>query len=344
MKLKSNEIEGRLQNSPPPPAILLFGQEQGLIAKQVALLQSRIIKEESEADFDREIFFAGDLDQERFFSACQAFPFLSSHRFILLKEAHRIPQEARKNLLAYLKKPSATTLLVVQSGNLEASNPLRKGFETSKIAWAAPFYPLEGHALGGWIRQQLQEKGYQVDNDALSYLAQRLEGDTLAAANELEKLQLFLGDERRVGLEEVMAVVGETLQHSPFGLASATANGQKKEALKILDKLLESGEEPLALLGILTLRLRRIIQGQALLSQGENPKAVARKLRIFWREERAFFNQCHSTKPRTLANGLMDCLEADKALKGGGGTPKRVMGGLIMRLASRFAGRPGYGS
>lgn len=345
MKLKSpHELSARLKSSPLPPAILLYGQEQGMIAQQTKRLFKEIVTEEGAADFDAETFYAGALDEERFVSACQGFPFLNRTKWVLLKEADRLSPSARQTLLGYLDSPSQTTFLVVQSANLEASSPLRKKFETSKTAWAIPFYPLEGRALADWIRGQLQEGGYRLDHDALQYLVVRLEGDTLAAASELEKVRLFLGDERQIGLREVMAVVGETAQYSGFGLSLATTNGQTVEALHILDRLMESGEEPLALLGMLAMRIRRIIQGQQLISQGEDPKSVTRKLKVFWKEERAFLNQCHSIRSRRLADGLLDCLEADAAMKGGGGPPGRVMSGLIMRLSGRFSGRPGAAS
>ncbi|MBF0445051.1 MAG: DNA polymerase III subunit delta [Magnetococcales bacterium] len=340
MKLKTTEIDSRLRNGTLPPAVLLYGQEQGLIVNQVEQLQKLVITDPGAADFDAEIFFAENLDEERFISACNGFPFLSKTKFILLKEADKISKEAKKTLLGYLKEPSSTTILVVQSGNLEAKDPLRKGFETSKTAWAIPYYPLEGGKLSAWIRQHLQDQGYQVDRDALQYLSHRLDGDTLAASSELEKLILFVGENRNISSNEVMACVGETVQHSTFGLVSATANGKTAKALDILDRLMESGEEPLAMIAILAMRLRRIIQGQSLLNTGENPKAVCNKLRIFWKEEQEFLTQCRLVKSANLANGLMDCLSADKALKSGGGNPSRIMGGLVMRLASRFGKRP----
>ncbi|MBF0357038.1 MAG: DNA polymerase III subunit delta [Magnetococcales bacterium] len=337
--MKATEISSSLKKSPLPPAILLYGQEQGLIVKQVEQLRKLIIKDESAADFDAETFFAENLDEERFINACQGFPFLSKTKFVLLKEADKIDNEAKKTLLKYLETPSASTLLVVQSSNLEAKNTLRKGFETSKTAWAIPYYPLEAGKLGSWIQQYLQKKGYKADRDAIQYLSQRLDGDTSAATSELEKLQLFVGESRHITLKEVFAVVGETVQHSVFGLSAALYRGETKKALHILDRLLDGGEEPLAMIGVITLRMRRIIQGQALLNDGENPKSISRKLQIFWKEEGEFLVQCRTVKTAALANGLLDCLEADKALKSGGGSPSRVMGGLIMRLSSRFGRR-----
>ncbi|MBF0448296.1 MAG: DNA polymerase III subunit delta [Magnetococcales bacterium] len=344
MKIKSNELLPRLKNGEMPPAILLYGLEQGLIGNHVEALRKQTLLDDGAADFDAETFFGQDLNQERFFSACQSFPFLSKKKFILLKEADKTLPEARKNLLAYLSAPVKTTLLVLQADNMEASHAIRKGFESSKSAWAIPFFPLEGGELSRWIRDYLKKNGYQVDPDALQHLSQRLGGNSQSAASELDKLQLFLGDNRTVGLDEVLAVVGETVQYSSFGLASALFNGQTQETLTILDKLLETGEAPLAMLGTIAMRLRRIIQGQALLKQGENPKIVSKKLRIFWREEREFLNHCHSINPKSLANSLLDCQEADKALKGGGGTPQRVMSGLVMRMSGRFRGRRGFSS
>ncbi|MBF0381737.1 MAG: DNA polymerase III subunit delta [Magnetococcales bacterium] len=336
MKLKANEIESRIRDGALPSAILLYGQEQGLIVSQIAQLQKSVISDPSAADFDLEAFFAENLDEERFISACKGFPFLSKTKFILLKEADKINKEAKKTLLNYLAEPSPTTLLVVQSGNLEAKDPLRKGFESNKTAWCIPYYPLEGGKLSSWIRQQLQEQGYKIDRDALQHLSQRLDGDTLAAKSELEKLLLFVGDNRNINLNEVLACVGETLQHSSFGLVSATTNGKTAEALHILDRLMDGGEEPLAMIAILAMRIRRIIQGQSLLNAGENPKVVCKKLRIFWKEEQEFLTQCRLIKSADLASGLMDCLGADKALKSGGGNPARIMGGLVLRLGSRF--------
>jgi DNA polymerase III subunit delta len=336
MKLKTTDIESQLRDGTLPPAVLLYGQEQGLIENQVEQLQKLVITDPGAADFDAETFYSENLDEERFISSCKGFPFLSKTKFILLKEADKINKEAKKTLLSYLKDPSQTTILVVQSANLEAKDPLRKGFETSKTAWAIPYYPLEGGKLSAWIRQHLQKQGYKVDRDALQHLSHRLEGDTLAASSELQKLLLFVGESRNISLNEVMACVGETVQHSSFALVSATANGKTAEALHILDRLLEGGEEPLAMIAILAMRIRRIIQGQSLLNAGENPKIACKKLKIFWKEEQEFLTQCRLVKSANLANGLMDCLAADKALKSGGGNPTRIMGGLVMRLSSRF--------
>ncbi len=346
MKLKSSDLASRVMalrnhSLAPPGAVLLYGQDQGLVLAAASALRQATFQEEF-ADFNLETFFGGDLNAERFLGSCQSYPFLASRRLVLLKDADQLSTAMNQVVVQYLKRPSPSTLLLVLAGNLEAKSVLRKGFEASSDGWCIPFYPLEGRELRQWLAVQLQQEGFQADEDALHYLCEHLAGDTRNSRQELEKLILFMGDQRRVRLDDVLAMVGETTTYSGFGLAAAITAGQLQEALAILDKLLESGEEPIALLGVISQRLRRLgLCGEGL-AQGKDPKGLAAQLQIFWKEQTLFFAQSRTIPARRLADGLLYCLEADRQLKGGSETPippGQVMERLVMRLASRFGGR-----
>ncbi|MEO5363651.1 MAG: DNA polymerase III subunit delta [Magnetococcus sp. DMHC-8] len=350
MKLKSSELPARVaalreQTMPPPPAILLFGQDQGLVMAATTALRQATCAEE-QADFNLETFFGGDLTAERLLGSCQSYPFLAPRRLVIIKNADQLSTALGNTVLQYLKRPSSTTLLLVLAGNLETQHLLRKGFEASQTAWAIPFYALEGRELRQWLAVQLQQEGFQAEEDALHYLCEHLAGDTRNSRQELDKLILFMGNPgttgRRIRLEDVLAMVGETTTCSGFGLAAAITAGQLQAALTILDKLLESGEEPIALLGIISQRLRRLGLGSEGLAQGKDPKSLAAQLQIFWKDQADFFEQIRAIPAHRLADGLLHCLEADRQLKGGAATPTppaQVMERLVMRLASRLGNR-----
>ncbi|MBF0438632.1 MAG: DNA polymerase III subunit delta [Magnetococcales bacterium] len=341
MKLSSRDFSLRLQKEAPPAAILFYGQEQGLASRQAALVRRAVLKEDEE-EMDAETFHGGDLDLGRFLSGCNAFPFFARRRAVLLKEAEQLSVPARDALLAYLKSPSPRSVLVVLAAPLEAKHLLRKGFETHATAWCVPCYPLEGRELLVWIRTRLRDAGFAVEEDAVTLLGERLEGDARNAEAELEKLVLFLGERRRVTLDDVLESIGGSGMQNGFALAAAVFAGRVDAALAILDPLLEGGEEPLALLGLLTQRLRRLIQGAHLLASGDDPEIVATRLQIFWKEKGEFFAQARGIAPRRLANGLMRCQEADQELKSGG-VPGRVMERLVMGLAQGVSGRQASG-
>ncbi|MBF0273177.1 MAG: DNA polymerase III subunit delta [Magnetococcales bacterium] len=341
MKLNARDVPQRLKQEGPPPVLLLYGQEQGLAARQAALVRRAVLSVEDE-DMDAESHHGADLDVGRFLSGCNAFPFLAARRFVLLKDADQLAPPAREALLRYLKSPSKSSVLVVLAGPLEAKSPLRKAFEFHKLAWCVPCYPLEGRELVGWIRTTLREAGFSADDDAVLLLAERLEGDARNAESEMEKLYLFLGDRRRIALEDVYESVGGSGSQNGFTLAAAVFAGRVGPALTILDGLLESGDEPLALLGLLTQRLRRLIQGAAMLDKGDNPDAVATALQVFWKEKAEFFTQVRVLSSRRLANALLRCQEADRSLKSGG-EPRRVMERLVMGLSRLLSADPASG-
>ncbi|MBF0628036.1 MAG: DNA polymerase III subunit delta [Magnetococcales bacterium] len=331
MKLTPRDFPQRLRQEGPPSVLLIYGQEQGLAARQ-ALQVRRAVVSVADEEMDAESHHGADLDVGRFLSGCNAFPFFAKKRFVLLKEADQLAAPARDALLKYLKSPSKSSVLVVLAGPLEAKNLLRKTFEADKTAWCLPCYPLEGRELVNWLRSSLKEAGFAVDDDAVSMLAERLEGDARNAESELEKLIVFLGERRRVTLEDVLESIGGSGTQNGFTLAAAVMGGRTGPALTILDGLLEGGEEPLMLLGLLVQRLRRVIQGAALLDKGEDQERIAMILQVFWKEKNEFFTQARSLGVRRLANGLLRCQEADRELKSGG-EPRRVMERLVMGLA-----------
>ncbi|MEO5329652.1 MAG: DNA polymerase III subunit delta [Magnetococcus sp. THC-1_WYH] len=336
MKVKQNDIARLKQKNSLPPCILLYGQDQGMLLRESQAIRLLVLGDGAEEGFDGESFQGGEFNEERFLTACRAFPFFATKRLVHIKEVDQLNASGRKTVNDYCKKPSQSTVLLMTGGNLPANNLIRKTCELDKIHWSVAYFPLEANNLKVWLKNHLAQSGFEVEADALRFLAGRLDGDTLSAEAEMEKLMLFMGNQRQIGLDECLAMVGETRVHSGFGLMDALFSGHRREALGILDRLLAAGEDPLLLLGLLTSRLRRFIQAQTLLAAGEDQQAVAKKLNVFWKENDAFFSQCRQFKESYLAQGLLDCLEADTFLKSGGETD-RVLAGLVMRIAMRHS-------
>ncbi|MBF0178089.1 MAG: DNA polymerase III subunit delta [Magnetococcales bacterium] len=317
MKLKSTELAVHLQRGSWPSAILLYGPEQGQIRETEKRIRAQLFGVHAEdADFDAELFHGGDLNQERFYAACRTLPFVASRRLILVREAERVPAGLLPSIRSLLEHPNPVALLLFTATSLDAKSGLRLRFEADKSCWCVPYYPLEGRDFHRWLKERFAIAKLTVDEEALELLAQRLEGDTGAAHQELEKLQLYLGKDRHVVLKDVLAVVGETVDYTPFALAETVTAGEVTRALHILDRLLERGDEPLVLLGNLVARVRRLIQALELLAEGISPRQIATQLKIFWKDEGSFLNQARVIPPAHLAEVLLACQAADTGLKG----------------------------
>jgi DNA polymerase-3 subunit delta len=107
-------------------------------------------------------------------------------------------------------RDSKNTLVIFEAGELPGRAALRKLFEGAPHAAAIACYHDSGGDLKAVIQAQLNAAGKGASQAALSYLEQSLGGDRGATRSEIEKLVLYVGEQRQVELEDVLASVGHS--------------------------------------------------------------------------------------------------------------------------------------
>ncbi len=173
-----------------------------------------------------------------------------------------------------IERPPDAAWLVVEAAELATTSPLRKAFEASKHAAAIPTYPLEGGDLAALIHATVEEAGMTIDPSALELLAENLGGDRLAVRGELEKLVLYLGEQKIVTFDAVEAIVGDTTTAKPDHAIDAALLGDNEGLEQALGRFHAEGGSASAL-GALA--LRHLLQLQALraaVDSGERPSRV----------------------------------------------------------------------
>lgn len=98
------------------------------------------------------------------------------------------------------------------------------------------------------IASEGRKTGLRFDRDALELFVQLAGADTRQIANELEKIDLFLGQERQVTRDTVRTLVAQTRAGIVFELGNALARRNVREALALVDQLLRQGESPIGIL------------------------------------------------------------------------------------------------
>lgn len=106
----------------------------------------------------------------------------------------------------------------------------------------------EGDAVK-WAVETTNAQGVKLDTDAARELVDSLGGDMMMIANELEKLVLFVGDRKRVGLGDVETMVLAAKQRSFYELTDAISARDRARALEILDAILSTGDGEDAAIG-----------------------------------------------------------------------------------------------
>jgi len=148
--------------------------------------------------------------------------------------------------LKRVRKGNPQARLVLEAESIDR----RKGF-FKKLAAACTveeFQPLREHQLPGFIRDYLGRKGYGIAPDAVAFFASLASSELMVVAGELDKLVLYLGDDRKeITLADVQDLLMPSRTYTHFDLQDALAAGDREHSLRILSALLADGTPDIVL-------------------------------------------------------------------------------------------------
>ncbi len=150
------------------------------------------------------------------------------------------------------------TILLLRTGRLEARKRNSAWFKAlDKVGSITLIWPMSPGQLPRWLNTRARQAEVSFAGDALQYLADRVEGNLLAAAQELDKLTL-LALPQPITLDALIATLEDTSRFNSFDLLDAMMGGEPARVVKIMHSLRDEGVALFAILGALTSQLRRM--------------------------------------------------------------------------------------
>jgi DNA polymerase-3 subunit delta len=209
-------------------------------------------------------------------------------------------------------RDSRNTLVIFEAGELPGRAALRKLFEGAPHAAAIACYHDSGGDLKAVIQAQLNAAGKGASQAALSYLEQSLGGDRGATRSEIEKLALYVGEQRQVELEDVLASVGHSAGVEQDDLNYAIAEGDSKSIERQLDLNLAE-TTPIMILRGLARHFLKLHGAVGRLESGASLQdaMVALNSPLFWRDRPRLEKQCRRWSSRAIAVALQKIGETE---------------------------------
>ncbi len=236
-----------------------------------------------------------------------------------------------------LQDPPEDVVLLLISARLDAAETRRKWYkELQNKGVHVPVWPIDANKFQGWLQQRATSRGLSLTRGALAILAERLEGNLLAARQELDRLSL-LNQGQTIDEEAVEQAVQDSSRFNGFELVTELLAGRAPHAGKMIGVLQQEGENPLGLLAVLTRDLNLILELKSVASQGENPSAFLKKRGVFQPQRARVIEQAARRLNRPqLHAALALCSDIDRAAKGFDSlTPWQYLRDLSIQLAVR---------
>ncbi len=192
-------------------------------------------------------------------------------------------------LMQYTAKPAPSDMLLVMvSGPVNKSSQNTKWFKAIESAAVIVDCPEVSRArLPEWIDGRIRRMGYRADQEAVQRLTHYVEGNLLAAVQQIHLLGLLAG-EGRITADLVTSVTSDNARFNNFHFTDACLAGSAARAVRILGSLRAEQAEPVLILAILSREIRTLCQLVAVHEQGGNASAQFAKLRI-WQSRAPLF-------------------------------------------------------
>jgi DNA polymerase III delta subunit len=317
-----------------PPVLLLAGPEPLLLDDALARVTRALFPEGADATLSREVLEAREAGAEAIARSALTMPFLAPRRLVAVRGAEGLGPKQAEPLVAYVAAPNpATVLLFLVEQDLPGSHWLARAVPAAGVV-SLP-RPV-GRAVVSWLRARAAADGLELGEDAASLLVQLVGDDLTTLCGEVEKAAVAGGAQnRRVTVNEVRAVVGEHRLRHVFDLTRALERRDRAGALAVLGQLLNAGEEPLALLGMIVRETRAVWQASDALRRGRPADEIGRALRRPPAGVAAVMTLAQSTPAEAARRRLELCWDVERRLKSGG-APRAELALLVSELCAPF--------
>ena len=246
--------------------------------------------------------------------------------------------EGGKALTAWADAPPDDTLLLVTLPKLERSQTGSKWFKSLERAGVVvQVRPIEGDRLQPWIEQRMRRAGLTPAPGVTPMLAERIEGNLLAAVQEIDKLLLLHGP-GVVTPEQLAAAVSDSARFDVFGLVDSALEGRVARCLRMLNGLQAEGTAAPVVLWALAREVRSLTSLAGEVARGTPPaRAVAGRREIWDRRKPLVSRGLQRLDLARWRQLLLLCGRADRAIKGQDPADPWL---LMQQIVTRMAGAP----
>jgi DNA polymerase-3 subunit delta len=170
-------------------------------------------------------------------------------------------------------------------------------------------------ALPAWIAARLKRQGQSADADTLAFLAQRVEGNLLAAFQEIQKLALLF-PAAPLTFEQVKDSVMDVARYDVFKLSEAMLAGDAERYARVLDGLRAEGTATVLILWSLAEDIRALAKVSRALQQSGNMTGALRDARVWGAKQKLLERAVRRFTPAFAERALRQAAQIDRLIKG----------------------------
>lgn len=327
------EIKSQLKQNKFNSIYFLYGDDEFALNEALDLIE-KSVQPIITNDFDKQSFYGSEKSLAEVIDFAQSFPFASEKKLAIVKEFEKMYNKNESKLfLYYLNSPADFTILV-----LIYNDDLKKlsSEEISLLArndWLYEGKELREKNLIEWLISTAKMNDKNLSSFDAQLMIELIGEDRSLIKTQLDKIILFLGEEKNITYEIIQSVASNTKEYTIFNLQDAIGVKDKAKAFQIAFNLLEN-EEILKIIGSLNKYFMNLAQIPEMIQKKVPDELMAKKLSTHpfylrnYKEARKLYSD---RKLNHIAKAL---LEADLSIKTSATDEKTILTKLLTVIFS----------
>lgn len=331
MPITREQLRAQIKDRELHPVYTLFGPETYLRDIAARTIADLAFKEGDFRDFNDDEISLNDPDNIRTaLAAADQLPMMASRRVVKITDV-RVSSSAVKDTLkeehfdslsAYLSNPSITSIVIFIADELNGTRRMGKLLRDKTVS--VEFNHLEDRELVRWVQGKLRELDAEIDDRTLKHLISLTGTDARRLTTELTKLATAALPGKLIDIDLVDSLVTSVREIPNFDLTEHLVSGDRPRSIRTLEKILDDGTDPIALVGLLSYNYRRLLMVKDMMEHGADRGEVAKVLKMRYNDQEPFLAAARRADQRSLKRAIIRLAQTDLAIKTsiGGSGPK----------------------
>ncbi len=280
MQLRVEQLPAEIKRKGLSPVYLISGDEPLQLSEAADFIRRKArqqgVEERVVLDVDK------NFDWHKLIEENANMSLFASSRLIDLRMGSSKPgRDGGKVLTEYAEQLAGDNILLITSDRLDKQVQNSKWYKSlDKVGVTMNIWPMDAGKLPDWISQRVQKYNKQISTDAAQLIADRVEGNMLAAGQEIAKLCLLVSNDE-IHADDVMAAVTDSTRFDVFDLIECAYANKTERLLRMLNGIKSEGLEPMAIYGALMWDYRRLCSMGFQLSNGTTLDKLFKDYRIW---------------------------------------------------------------
>ena len=288
--------------------ILFYGKNEGLKSETLDFLikdKNKISNYEEKEILDNENNFIENISSKSLFD---------QEKIIIIKRA---TDKILKIVEILNLKNLEDVTIFINSDNLEKKSKLRSFFEKDKRLVCVPFYPDNDQTLSKLTYNFLRDKRISISSSNINLIVNKCSGDREKLINELEKIENFSKNGKKINSENISKLINLSENHSISELIDNCLAKNKKKIISILNENNFSNEDCIMITRSFLIKAKKLLTLSILFESNKNIDLTisSAKPPIFWKEKEITKQQIYKWKPKNIKKLIYALSETELQIK-----------------------------